>query len=175
VSPGLELRARFWTLEAVRRGELLEAFKPVETKVTGTRLRFFPHVHTEMISAWQAYMATHASEEAAFPYSGVAFADLERLLPAGTGPFSRELPESAELCSYCEASVALLDADAAQAIHASVAATPLSQEDVMRFYEDDLRPLDNPRDARFILAAHRQLQAWCEKVAPGRIGMLMVG
>ncbi|MEJ0099144.1 MAG: hypothetical protein WDO12_05115 [Pseudomonadota bacterium] len=171
----MKLTARFWTLESARRSGLVDAFKPVEHRLSEPRLKFFSRTRAQMISPWPAYMAKHAQEEAEFPHSGVAFADLERLLPGGTGPFSLELPESAELCASCEASVALIDAVAARAINATLAATPLSHADVVRFYQEDLRPLTNPRDAEFILAAHRQLTMWCGKVTAGRIGMLMVG
>jgi len=171
----MSLIATFWTLEAARRGELVDAFKPYQRKCSERHMVFFSKTHTEKVYPWHSYMTGNAREEARWPHSGVAFVDLELMVPDGAKPFALGLPESGELCTHSQASVALLDARAAQIIRTTFSASPLTQTAVVRFYESDGRPLADLGDADYILSAQRQLIAWSEKVTPDRIGLLMVG
>jgi hypothetical protein len=171
----MSLIASFWTLEADRRVELADAFRPVQRSRTERRWLLFPQTKTETVYPWFDYMRANAKEEADFRYSGSGVADLELMLPENTSLFSLALPESADLGASAGASVALIDEPTARIALERLSAVTLRAADIVRFLETDGRPPSDPAEVESVLAAHRQMLVWCRTVTPGRIGLLMVG
>ena len=167
--------ASFWTLDAGYRAGLVDAFRPIQRLQTKRRWLVLSSTVVETVYPWFEYMNAHAREEAEFQFSGAVMADLELMLPQGSSLFSLALPESNKLAEYAEASVALVDEERARAAESLLSSFELTQEAVIRFYESDQRPLENPADAESLLAGLAQLVAWCRTVTPGRLGLLMIG
>ncbi len=171
----MSLIASFWTLDAPRRAELVEAFKPVQRSRTERRWLLFAKTKTETVYPWLDYLKANAREEAEFRYSGSGVADLELMLPENSSLFSLALPESADLGESSGASVALIDESTAGLALERLSAVTIRAADIVRFLESDGRPPSDPAEVESVLAAHRQMLLWCRAVTPGRLGLLMVG
>jgi len=171
----MSLIASFWTLDAGHRSGLVDAYKPIQRQHTKRRWFFVSSSVIETVYPWFEYMNTNAREEASFQFSGAVMADLELMLPEGSSLFSLALPESDKLAEYAEASVALVDEAGAHTAETRLTSFKLTEDNVIKFYESDQRPLEDPADAAAILAGHAQLVSWCRAVTPGRLGLLMIG
>ena len=171
----MSLIASFWTLEAERRSEIVEAFKPLQV-ARKRRWLIFQRTKIETIYPWFDYMQAHAHEEAEFDQSGMVMADLHLVLAGNGGSvFDLGLPESEALSEHSQGTVALFDEERARAALARLESFELTEADVVRGYDAEGKPEGWHSDPRSVIAAHRQLIAWLRTVVPGRIGLLMVG
>jgi len=172
----MSLIASFWTLDADRRAEIVDAFKPVQVARTQRRWIVLRQVRYEAAYPWFDYIESNAHEEAQFEYSGIALSDLDLMLSdSGESVFTLGLPESAALSQHSQASVALLDHDIASALLPRLESLELTEADVIRFYDADEKPPEWRCDPAAVVAARDQLVTWCRAVTPGRLGLLMVG
>jgi hypothetical protein len=170
----MSVSARFWTLDASHRGDIVKGFEPFERVQKGRFLALFSKTAKETVYPWSSYLEAVAHEEAQYPSDGYAFVELDLMLPEDAKPFALGLTESDALCRHTQASASLLDVEAARQIRANISAKPLSQSDILRFFEANSRPLSDPTEATYVLDAQRQLCAWLQRVTPGRMGLLLV-
>jgi hypothetical protein len=172
----MSLIASFWTIDSARRAEIVDAFKPLQVERTQRRWGIFRSTKRETTYPWFDYLREHAREEAEFRHSGIAMTDFDLIFAqSGASIFSTGLPESDALSEHSQASVALLDECAAGAVLSRLESFDLSEEDVVRFYDADQKPLEWRSEPTSVVAAHRQLIEWCRTVEPGRLGLLMIG
>ena len=172
----MSLISSFWTLEESKLDDLLNESKPFEKIIGKKPLLPFMRPKKEMVYPWYDFLQSHAQEESAYEYSGMVMTDFDLMLSeVNKSVFDISLSQSSVFSECCGGSAAIIDHESAKKITESIDAACFKESDVVKYYDEDEKPLDWRFKPSEVLQAGEHIKLWCSKVSSGKVGILVIG
>ena len=172
----MSMVATFHTLSKSRLGSLVTFARP-QTRVVERRAFLFKRKAVERVDDFWHFLSKHAIEQERFPFSGVAFVNLDLLLEE-RGCALVDLGDcdvARKVSNARQTQVAIFDHGTAGVALAKLNQFGLQEAEVRVLCREECPGEDEEEETEAVLAAFDIAKRWLGSVGEAEIGLMMVG